>query len=153
MGSELLDKAGVSVYLAAVGSLEDQTIQQFQADKAASFTHPYVFLMIVADDKKIDISDSGDLGDRYDKQDIYWNSIIPLIPIKEKNHSPETFSAAMLNGYANIVHQIAESSDVELEHAIPVDNSQVNHYVRYSFYLMAIILVLAFIYSRTRKSS
>lgn len=153
MGQEVRKTTGIGIYLSALNHLENETLQQYQNRILSQVQEPYILLMMVQNDKKIDIVHSKGMEEFYDKQDVYWNAMIPIIPVKDSQITKGHLSAALLNGYATVMAQIADAKDVEFKTALPIENTSVNDYVRYSFYVMILVLVGTFIYVRTRSSS
>lgn len=153
MGKEVKEKTGIGIYIAALNNLENETLQQYQERQLQQVGEPYILLMMVKNDKKIDIVHSAGMEQVYDKQDIYWNAIIPIIPVKDSQVTIGHLSAALLNGYAKVMAQIEDAKDIEFKTRLPIENQSVNDYVRYSFYVMILILVGVFIYVRTRSVS
>jgi hypothetical protein len=76
----------------------------------------------------------------------YGGTIIPILAQKAKEpQKVSKYSAALFNGYADIVDQVAKSKGVELEHGVSDTNKNSLFFVKlffYGFILYAIFLYL-----------
>jgi len=156
MGSELQKKTGVGVYLIAVKDLNSTDIIEYEKNVSKNLKSPFILLTISLNDKKIDIINSKELDDKFDKEQILspwpWSgSILPLLTAKSKNPKANV-EAALLNGYADIVEQIASSYNVELKSAIGSQNKIVYEILKLFFYGMLFIIFVKFIYGRVKKN-
>ncbi len=142
MANELYQKTGVSAYLLAKKKLNGNSIISYEKEFAKKLKPPFTILTITLNEQKVDIYNSQDLDDDFDKDTILsplpWSgTIIPLLTQK-KNYS---VSAAMLNGYADMVQQIADSKDIELKSGIGSTNRDMVMFLRLSIYLFLIIVI------------
>lgn len=155
MGKELKEKTGVSVYLDIISDLNKTNIVDYEKKISKKLSHPFVLLSISLKEKKIDIISSNKLKDKFDKEQILsplpWSgSILPLLTSKSKNEKAK-IEAALLNGYADIVEQIASSYNVKLKSAIGNQNKIVYDIVKIIFYGIIVLIIFKMIYRRLRK--
>ncbi len=156
MGAELKDKCGVWVYLAAKKSLDNGDILAFEERLSKNLNTPFILLSISVNDKKIDIIASDEVKGKFDKEQILsplpWRgSILPLITAKSKDPHAN-IEAGLLNGYAEIVEQVAASCGVELDSAIGNQNRVVFDILKLFFYGIIAIVLVRMIYGRLKKN-
>lgn len=156
MGKELKEKTGVSAYLVIIDDLNGTKIVEYEKDLSKKLSPPYVMLAISLKDKKIDIYSSNSLKDKFDKEQILspwpWSgSILPLLVSKSKDERAK-IEAALLNGYADIVEQIANSYNVKLKSGIGSQNRIVFDILKIIFYGIIALIILKMIYRRFKKS-
>ncbi len=142
MANELYEKTGISAYLLAKKRLDGQSIIEYEKDFAKKINPPFTMLVISLNEQKVDIYNSKDLDEDFDRDGILsplpWSgTIIPLLTQK-KNYS---VSAAMLNGYADMVQQIADSKDIELKSGIGSTNKDMIMVLRLGIYLFLIVVI------------
>ena len=127
MGGELKQRTGVNAYVSAVESLKGQNIAQYEAALAATLPSPYILLALSKEDHQVDIIASQDVIKRFDKEGVLspWPWSGTIIPLLSSKKGEDKYSAAMLNGYADVVEQVAASYGVELESAIGSANKSV----------------------------
>ncbi|MDR2790192.1 MAG: TPM domain-containing protein [Campylobacteraceae bacterium] len=124
MGGELFEKDNVSVYVSLHGSVGNISAKEHVDAITKELEAPYALLIMFSEDKIIDIiSSSEEIESKFDKGQILspfpWHGTIkPLLSVKK---DADKFSAAVLNGYIDIVVQIAKSDGKKLEKA--PDNS------------------------------
>ncbi|WP_187647407.1 TPM domain-containing protein [Nitrosophilus labii] len=157
MGKELQEKTGVSVYIAAVKDLNGIDIQQYEKSLSKSLNKPFILLTIAVNDKKIDIINSKELDNRYDKEQILspwpWRgTILPLLTAKTKDPKAN-IEAALLNGYADIVEQVANSYNVKLDSALGNQNRIVFDILKILFYGIIVLFAIRFIMGRFKKDA
>jgi len=156
MGTELHKKSGVFVYLAIIEDLNGSTIAEIENKISYSLKKPFILLSIAINDKKIDIINSKELNNRFNKEQILspwpWSgSILPLLTAKTKDFKANV-EAALLNGYADIVEQVAKSYGVELESAIGSQNRVVFFFLKIIFYGIILLIIIKIIYGRFKKN-
>jgi hypothetical protein len=79
----------------------------------------------------------------------YGGTIIPILAQKAKEPQKiSKYSAALFNGYADIVDQVAKSKGVELEHAVSDTNKTALLFVKLFFY--GFILYAIFLYIKRK---
>ncbi|MDR0580249.1 MAG: hypothetical protein LBG21_06570 [Campylobacteraceae bacterium] len=153
MGKELFEKDGISVYVSLSESIGDTSIKDYIDILAKEIKTPYVLLIMVSEDKIIDIISSDEaIGKKFNKEQIlspipYYGTIKPILTIKK---DLDSFSAATLNGYADIVEQIAESDNLKLESALGNGNKDTLYYVRAIVYTMFAVALFVYIYTRIK---
>ena len=153
MGNELFNKTGVSIYLSAVETLGETNIITYEKDIVKVLQSPYILLTLVVKEQKVDIFFSKDLKEKFDKDSVLspypWKgTIIPLLSVKKNE---DKYSAAMLNGYADIVEQVANSYDVSLDSAIGSTNKSLLGYMRALFYLTITLVFGVYMYKKIRR--
>lgn len=101
--------------------------------------------------KKINIVTSAEAEKMFDKKEVYWDYIVPLIPKKDAELTPQNISAFLLNGFVDIADRIAEYHGVELEHSFPKQNKGVQIAVRTLLYVMLFVILLLFVFVYLRR--
>ncbi len=154
MANELYSKTGISAYLLTKKKLNGESIVEYEKDFAKKLKPPYAILSIVLNEQKVDIYNSSDLKDTFDKSAILspypWEgTIIPLLTLKKKYVS---VSAAMLNGYADMVERIAESKDIKLKSGIGSTNRDIYFSLQLSIFLFLIAVIGWYFIRRLKKS-
>ncbi len=154
MANELYSKTGISAYLLTKKKLNGESIVEYEKDFAKKLKPPYAILSIVLNEQKVDIYNSPDLKDTFDKSAILspypWEgTIIPLLTLKKKYVS---VSAAMLNGYADMVERIAESKDIKLKSGIGSTNRDIYFSLQLSIFLFLIAVIGWYFIRRLKKS-
>ncbi len=152
MANELYKKTGISAYLLTKKKLSGKGIIEFEKEFAKKVKTPFAILTIVLNKQKVDIYSSPDLDNSFDKKAILspypWEgSIIPLLTGKKKNVS---VSAAMLNGYADMVEQLASSRDIKLKSGIGSTNRDMIMTLKFSMYLFLLVMI-GWYFIRKRK--
>ena len=152
MGSELFAKSGIKVFLIAKQSNNEEIIA-FEKNFAKDLNSSYVLLTLFLEQKKVDIYASKDLETTFDKEAILsplpWRgTIIPLLTTKKNDVS---VGAALLNGYADIVEQIATSKQINLESAIGSSNKKTINFIRVGIYGFVGFLIILMLYKRMRN--
>lgn len=155
LGDELFLKTKVSVYVAIPESLEKMDIKKYEESLLKELKEPFVLLTLAKNEQKVDIVNSKSLDDKFDKESTLspfpWNgTIIPLLAVKKEN---DKYNAAVLNGYADIVEQVAASHNVILEGAIGSTNKNIYHYIKILIYGFLIFLILRYFYKLIRRKN
>ena len=155
LGTELFEKTGVSVYVSLPESLAKQTIMAYEKELAKTLRKPYVLLTLAKKEEQVDIVFSQGLEDKFDKDGVLspfpWSgTIIPILTVKKEN---DKYNAAVLNGYADIVEQIAKSDNIVLEGAIGDTNRDIYHYLKIGIYAFLFIVFAKYFYRKVRKKS
>lgn len=154
MANELYEKTGVSAYLLTKKKLDGKSIVDYEKDFAKNLKPPYTILSIVLNEQKVDIYNSQDLNGVFNKEHILspypWEgSIIPLLTVKKKYVS---VSAAMLNGYADMVERIAKSKDMELKSGIGSTNRNIYYSLQLSIFLFLLAVMGWYVIRKLKKS-
>ncbi len=153
MGSELFTKSGVKVILIAKKSGEGENILTYEQNFAKNLTAPYVLLTLFQAEKKVDVYYSKGLEKEFDREALLsplpWSgTIIPLLTSKKNEVS---VGPALLNGYADLVEQIAAYRKIELESAIGSANKITINIVRLLIYGFMVVVVGLIIYKRIKS--
>jgi len=144
MGEELYKQTSVNIYLAVPKTLNKISIVIYEQNLSKTLKSPYILLTMAKNEQKVDIINSSSLNDKFDKDAVLspfpWDgTILPLLAEKKEN---DKYNAAMLNGYADIVEQIANSYNVDLENAIGNTNRDILHYVKYAILIFFLFILI-----------
>lgn len=155
IGNELLQKTGVHAYVAVVQRMDTKRIVDFEKNLSAKLPRPFVLLTLAVKDHKVDILSSPDVSKRFDKEEILsplpWKgTIIPLLTSHSKNPQA-AIEAAILNGYAQIAEEIAQSYGKRLQSGLGNTNRNIYYWLRILFYSILALIFLNFIYRRVLK--
>lgn len=151
LSSEVFEKTGVSIYVVALDSLNNKPIKEVESYYLQNLKSPYVVLFFVKNDKKIDIITDDKSNEMFDKNSVYWDYIVPLIPKKDEEINIQSVSAFLLNGFVDIADNIASFYDVSLEHGYLKRDFVVQSGVRLVLYIMLFVLLVLFVYVYLRK--
>lgn len=150
LSSELSEKTGIALYVAVREELEGENAREARKvwkDKILkSLKAPYGVIFFVKSHKKIDIVLNPEIKG-IDSSEIITEYMVPIL-MQDKGLSNPKISASILNGYAQLADEIAESKKVSLENNLIVDKSGSKNLVRYSIYVMLAIMftIIALIY-------
>ena len=155
IGSELHQKTGVSLYLAAVEKMPTKRIREFEEQIARDLEPPFILLTFARDDHKVDILNSPDTDELFDREQVLspfpWSgSIIPLLESHSKNQKA-AIEAALLNGYADIAEQVAAAKGVELKSGLGNTNRNIYLGLRILFYAILALILFNYLYRRFAK--
>lgn len=155
MGSELFEKSGISVYVAVPESLNAQTTQQYAKGLVEKLKTPYVLFILAKNDTQVDILYSKGLEKNFDKEAVLspfpWNgTVLPLLAQKKEK---DKYNAAILNGYADIVEQIASSKNIKLQSAIGNTNKEIYWFLQIVIFGFLIFVFVGYFYRRLKKSN
>jgi len=155
LGEELYQKTKVSVYVATPKSLNEMSIEKYEEKLSKDLKDPFVLLTLAKNEQQVDIINSKSLDDKFDKEATLspfpWSgTIIPLLAEKKNN---DKYNVAVLNGYADIVEQIASSYNVKLEGAIGSTNKNIYHYLKIGIYGFLLFIILRYFYRLTRRKN
>lgn len=143
ISNELYVKTGVSI----VGHFVEKTdngIVEYENNVSSKLTSPYVLVVFSAKDQKVDIVVSGDLQKVVNKNEILNTFMIPILAAQDKNSVDTKYSAALLNGIAEIADEVASSKNIKLDSSIGSDSRYFMQGLRALFY--GIIFVALGIY-------
>lgn len=154
MGQELFQKSGVKVYLIAKKSGNGENIIVFEQNFAQTLTPPYAILTLFLEDQKVDIYHSPDLAKEFDKESMLsplpWRgTILPLLTGKKKDVS---VSAALLNGYGDLVDQIASFRKIQLESSIGSANKDTIYLFKFFIYGFLVVMIILILRKRMKKN-
>ncbi len=153
IGAEILAKTNINIYLIAVNNLGGKKIKDYEAEKAEELKKPYILLTLSKDDKQVDIISSPIATDKFDKEDVLdptGGTIIPILVTKVKKDMKidDKHSAAMLNGYADIAAQVANSYDIELKSGLGDTNRIIINLIRLFVYGSILLVILMYLKRR-----
>jgi len=156
IGNEVKNKIDVSMYLYANESINGQTMIEYREEIRKTQKDSYIILLFSQKEKKVDIISSKNLKNKFDANEVldpFSGTIIPLLITKPKKDAiDDRVSAALLNGYADIADQLAQSYKIELSTSIGNSNRDIINTMRVIFYsTILIILVLYFRKKFARK--
>ena len=165
VGKELFEKTGVNVYIYVkksylTGEVKDRKerfllISTYEDKIVTNLNKPYVVISMAIDDTHINILNSKDLDNSFDKDKILNRSIVPILASQDKNSLYTKASVALLNGYGELTDKLAMNlKGIELDSSIESGASTFKEYWRYFMYTLVIIGLLAYIYAmrKGRKS-
>lgn len=155
MGQELFAKSGIKVYLIAKKSGNGENIIAYEQNFVKDLTPPYALLTLFLEDQKVDIYNSPDLNKAFDKESMlsplpWTGTILPLLTGKKKDVS---VSAALLNGYGDIVDQISDSKKITLESSIGSSNKNTLGIFRFFIYGFLLVVAILILRKRMQKSA
>ncbi len=172
LSTELQAKTGYHLYMAVVDSVpmedlflespHDSTLKLTPKQKRLAYKNilleklqkPYTLIVFMKEDEKIDII-SSEPKKYFDEEKVYYEYMVPLLP-KQKDEilTPQLISAIVLNGYAQSADMIAHHFDVKLENNMPVDESGGREFVRFSMYVMLLVMfgIIGVIYLTRKKT-
>lgn len=172
LSTELQAKTGYHLYMAVVDSVpmedlflespQDSTLKLTPKQKRLAYKNmlleklqkPYTLIVFMKEDEKIDII-SSEPKKYFDEEKVYYEYMVPLLP-KQKDEilTPQLISAIVLNGYAQAADVIAHHFDVKLENNMPVDESGGREFVRFSMYVMLLVMfgIIGVIYLTRKKT-
>lgn len=156
LGEEMLTKSGIFVGIVALDTLNGKTLKDSTLSYTTNLKKPYIILSLVKKEHLVDIFESDkSLLKYFDKEQVL--SIVPgrgtIIPIlaNTKKDSEPSYDAALLNGYADIVEQIAKNKNIELKNAIGNSNKNTLNIFRTIFYAGVLLVLITFLYYKFRK--
>lgn len=152
IGNELINKTGIFVGIVALNSLDGESVSNTMQQYANTIPYQsYAFILLSKNDKKVEIYQTGDLLNDFDKEQVLSpypskGTILPILVSKKDDDS--VYAAALLNGYADIVEQIAAKRGVELENAIGNTNKNMLNFFRFIIYGSILLVVGVYLYYR-----
>jgi len=155
MGRELYEKTKIPVFIAAVDKLdENRPIDLLQRIKRDHKT--YILLYFSINPTAVNIFASDDAKKLIDIDQILsplpWSGTIkPVMSPAFSKNSSEKYEVALLNGYADIVDQVADSKSVVLNSSIGSGSRRSFQIVRLIFYAILGFILLKFIFMRKKS--
>ena len=146
VSQELLEKTGVNLYVYMGESLDNKDYLNFKEDLIKTLNKPFAAIILIKNDKKIDIISSE--NELFDRKKVYWEYMVPLIPTKDSEITKEALSAVVFNGYIESVDLIADKFDTKIEHNIPKDEKGAKAVAQLILYIMlfSMLGIIAFMY-------
>lgn len=152
IGSELYDKSGIFLGVGVYETLDKMSLND--KFKSLNLKPPFVFLMLVKNEKKVEIFADSDTLTLFDKQAVL--SPFPesgtILPILSSKNGKDIYNAAILNGYADISERIAKSMQIELSSAIGNANKDTLNIFRILIYGSMALVIVLMIYKRKTKN-
>ncbi|XOB62644.1 hypothetical protein ACMC56_02275 [Campylobacterota bacterium DY0563] len=161
IGNESQTKLGVNIYVYANRSLnlnEDistqdkiKYIKEYETKITKDLVKPYVLFTIALDDTHVNLIVSSELKDVIDKNDILNDYVVPLLASKDKNSLFAKASAAILNGYAAIADNLAESKNVKLESSIGNSGKVAGTIWKVFMYTLVVVGILLYTFAVLKR--
>lgn len=142
VSSELFAKTGVSLYV-YMANATNKSYSDFKNELISKLRSPYVAIVLLKDNKKIDIITSN--NNLLDKKKVYWEYMVPLIPQKDGELTREALSAVVFNGYVESVDLIADKFNVTISHNIPKDETGARAISQIILYIMLFSMLGLFV--------
>lgn len=151
IGQELRQKTGINTYVVAKSDLEGSDYAAFRASLEKSIEDSHVVVVFILAQKKIDLFSSADLETSFEKNTVFWDYMMDIMPKKEKDLTPQRISAVVLSGYDAMTTQLAQSRGVSLASSLPKDDAGTHTMVRMAMIAMLVILIGVLFYSWRRR--
>ena len=116
---ELFEKTGVSLYVFAANKMDSNKYLDFKNELIKSFSPPFVSIVLLKENKKIDVFTSN--NELLDSNKVYWEYMVPLLPKNGSIPDNKLLGAIIFNGYVESVDLIANKFGVLIEHNIAKD--------------------------------
>lgn len=154
MITELYSKTNTSIVIHLKEKLPDGNILNYEKNVSANLQKPYVLVVFAAKEQKVDILVSDELKNVVDKNKILNSYVIPILGAEDKNSLEAKYSAAMLNGIAEIADEIAESKGVKLSSSIGSESKNFIQGLRVVFYgiIFGAIAIYAYMAYKRRRA-
>lgn len=140
--SELFAKTGVNLYIYTANAT-NKNYDEFKSELILELSSPYVAIVLLKDNKKIDIITSD--NNLLDKKKVYWEYMVPLLPQKDNELTNEALSAVVFNGYVESVDLIADRFGVKIEHNIPKNENGAKAVAKAILYIMLFSMIGLFV--------
>ena len=148
IGNELYEKSGINL---VVGVYKDGELDALF--KEQNLRSPFAFLALIRDKKKVEIfADSNTLG-LFNKEQVLSPNPESgtIIPILVSKNGKDIYNAAILNGYADIAEQIAESLNLNLESSIGSSNKTTLNFLRFFIYGLIGLFIIIILYKKVKN--
>ena len=139
IGTEVKEKTGISLYLCVKKSINNQKIKDYEKKLASKLNKPFILLTMAANEQKVDIMPSPQTVKMIDIDAILSPFTGTIIPILTSRKGEDKYSAAMLNGYADIADRVSQKLGVKL-------NSSVGNTNRILINILRVIIYGSFLY-------
>lgn len=158
MGKELFVKTGVNAYIYLSNHYANQPfddmerkiafIKSFENNLTKNLDKPYSLITISLEDKRINLLSSPSLDGIVDKDELLNGYIIPLLASEaDKNPLKSKVSAALLNGYSELVEEIAQSQGKTIDSAIKGNGKLVGNIWKIFIYTLVFFGLVAYTYA------
>ncbi|MDR0468297.1 MAG: TPM domain-containing protein [Campylobacteraceae bacterium] len=155
IGQELYNKTKISAYAIIDNSTGNLSTKEYIDSYVKDFDTPYTLLLIITEDKIVSILHSPEeLSERFNKKRIlsvspqFGGTIKPIL--SDKKGGNDKYSAALLNGYADLTDQIAKSYNIKLENSIGSTNRSMLDFFRFSIYGFLIVVITIYMIRRIK---
>ncbi len=145
IGTEVKQKTGISLYLCAKKSINNQKIKDFEKSLASKLHKPFILLTMASNEQKVDIITSPQTAKLIDIDEILSPFTGTIIPILTSRKGKDKYSAAMLNGYADIADRVANKLNVKLNSSVGNTNRVLVNILRVIIYGTFIYFVIMYI--------
>ena len=139
IGTEVKEKTGISLYLCVKKSINNQKIKLFEKNLAKKLNKPFILLTMASNEQKVDIITSPQTSKLIDINSILSPFSGTIIPILTEKKGHDKYSAAMLNGYADIADRVTKKLGIKL-------NSSIGNTNRILINILRIIIYGSFLY-------
>ncbi len=118
IGTELKEKSGISAYICIKKSIGHERIKIFEKNLTKNIKGSYILLTLALKQQKVDITTSQDIKNLIDIDAILSPFTGTIIPILTSRKTKDKYSAAVLNGYADITDRVASKLKIKLKSGI-----------------------------------
>lgn len=148
IGNELYEKSGINL---VVGVYKDGELDALFKEQNLSL--PFAFLALIRDKKKVEIFADSKTSQLFNKEQILSPNPESgtIIPILVSKNGKDIYNAAILNGYADIAEQIAESLNLNLENSIGSSNKTTLNFLRFFIYGLIGLFIIIILYKKVKN--
>lgn len=153
IGEELREKTGIYAGVAIFENLGDKSINEKFSE--LNLKPPYAFLLLTKLEHKVEIFADEATMKLFDKEQILspYPSKGSILPILASKKGKDIYNASMLNGYADMAEQIADSKGIKLQNAIGSSNKITLDILRLGIYGSIIFVITAMIFAKFRRKN
>ncbi len=145
IGTEVKEKTGISLYLCAKKSINNQKIKDFEKRLISKLNKPFILLTMASNEQKVDIITSPQTAKLIDIDEILSPFTGTIIPILTSKKGVDKYSAAMLNGYADIADRVANKLNIKLNTSVGNTNRILVNILRVIIYGSFLYFVIMYI--------
>jgi len=145
IGNELKAKSDISIFLCVKKDINNQKIKSFEKNLLKGYKKPYILLTLSKAEKKVDIATSSDVKKYIDIDEVLSPFSGTIIPILTERKGKDKYSAAMLNGYADIADRVAKALGIKLKSSIGNTNRILINILRVIIYGSFLYFVVFYI--------
>ncbi|NPA73445.1 MAG: TPM domain-containing protein [Epsilonproteobacteria bacterium] len=151
IGDELKQKTNIAVYLCVKKTINHQKIKDFEKSLLGKMKRPFILLTLAVDDQKVDIYTSNDTKKLVDVDAVLSPFSGTVIPILTSRKGSDKYSAAMLNGYADITDRVANSMGIKLNSSVGNTNRILVNILRVVVYGSFLYFMIMYFRKRYKK--
>jgi len=155
IGTEVKQKTGISIYLCVKDSINNQKIKLFEQKLSSKLNKPFILLTLAKKEQKVDIMTSPQTKKLLDVNEVLSPFGGTIIPILTSRKGKDKYSAAMLNGYADIADKVSQKLGIKLKSSVGNTNRILVNILRVIIYGSFLYFVIMFtrkkIIARKRK--